>query len=63
MAVPEVGGGRQLTDCAAAANAEETKAGEGDGEGRDVGGDVADDHYGGGVAGDELGRHGDRVDG
>lgn len=51
------------TDCAAAADAEETEAGEGDGEGGDVGGDVADDHYRRGVAGDELGRHGVGVDG
>lgn len=35
-----------LTDCAAAANAEEAEAGEGDGEDCYVGRDVSDGHYG-----------------
>ena len=49
--------GERGTYCAAPANAEETKAREGNGEGRDVGSDVADDHHRRGVAWDKLGCH------
>lgn len=45
------------TNCATSADAKESKASEGNREGCDVGGDIADDHHGGGVGGDEFGGH------
>ena len=49
--------GVRLTNCGTTADAKLAEAAEGDGEGDDVGGEVADDHDILRIRGDELGRH------